>query len=190
MLSVRTDDDVDLPWRAALELDTDARTVLRTHSTHGVTENHFGVVGDRAEQDAHQVVSHDLDLAVAARLVQRSQRNVVAAPAVGPHGRQRQDVGAGLTDRGGQPHAFGDVECGAADVDRMPPALSSGIRSTSTGWWPRRSSQYAKAGPAMPAPEIKTVSGVPPVKVSRFRRLLAATPGLPVPRRRAATAHM
>ena len=120
MLSVRTDDHVDLPRDAALELDSDARTILRVHGPHLVTEDHFDVVGDRAKQDAHQIVSHDLDLAITTRLAEPPQRYVVGAPAIGPHGGQGQDLGAGGTDRGVESHPFGDSERGAADVDRVP----------------------------------------------------------------------
>jgi hypothetical protein len=47
-------------------------------------------------------------------------RHIVGAPAVGPHGRQGQDLGAGLADRGFQSHPFDHRKRGAADIDRVP----------------------------------------------------------------------
>jgi hypothetical protein len=67
-----------------------------------------------------QVVAHDLDLAVATRLVQRAQRDVVGASSVGPHRRQGQNPGARVPDGVPQPHPIDHVECRAADVDRVP----------------------------------------------------------------------
>lgn len=71
----------------------------RSHSPNLVAEDHLDVVGDRAKQDAHQIVSHYLDLAITTRLVQRSQRDVVGASAIGPHGGKSQDLGAGIALR-------------------------------------------------------------------------------------------
>lgn len=120
VMTVRADDHVDLPRRAVLELDPDAPSIVRNDGVHRVAEDHFGVIGDGPKQDAHQVVSHDLDLAITSCFVQWSQRHVVGAPAIGPHGRQGHDPGAGLAHRGGKSHSFGDAESRAADVDGVP----------------------------------------------------------------------
>ena len=53
-------------------------------------------------------------------------------------------------------HAFNDVERGAAHIDGIAAAANGFARSTTVTSKPYRSSQYARAGPAMLAPEIKT----------------------------------
>jgi len=108
---------------------------------HRVAEHHFHVVAHRAEQDTNQVVSHDLDLAIAARLVHLPQRHVVGPAAVGTHRREGEDLRAGVAHRGFEPHPFHDLEGGAADVDRVAADAQLEVRSTSTGRWPRRTSQ-------------------------------------------------
>ena len=54
------------------------------------------------------------------RLVKRPKRHVIGAHAVGPHRRKGEDLRAGVTHRGLQPHPFDHLERGAPDVDRMP----------------------------------------------------------------------
>ena len=119
MLAVGADDEIDLPWRAALEFDGDASAILR-QCPHRVAEYHFHVVAHRAEKDTNQVVSHDLDLAIAARLVHWPQRHVVGPAGVGTHRREGEDLRAGVAHRGVESHPFDDLERGAADVDRVP----------------------------------------------------------------------
>src|SRR5919109_1392732 len=85
VLSVRADDYVDLPRGAVLEHDVHAAIMLRVDGPHRITERDFGVIADRAKQDAHEVVSHDLDFTIAAGFAHRPQGDVVRAPAIGPH---------------------------------------------------------------------------------------------------------
>jgi hypothetical protein len=97
MLAVGPHDDIELTRRSAVELDTDRPLVL-PYGTDGVAEHHLGVVGDRIEQNADKIVAHDLDLVITASLVQRAKGDVVRAPAIRPHHRQRHDPGAGVPD--------------------------------------------------------------------------------------------
>src|SRR4029079_6136213 len=58
--------------------------------------------------------------AIAACLVHRPQRHVVAAHTLGPHRRQGEDLRAGVAHRGLETHPFDHLEGGAADVDCVP----------------------------------------------------------------------
>ncbi|MDT5246762.1 MAG: hypothetical protein QOD36_4138 [Mycobacterium sp.] len=78
---------------ATLELDPDPPVGLR-QGAHRVAEHRFYVVAHRVEQDAHQIVAHDFDLPIAARLAHRPQRHIVGAPAVGTHRQQAEDLRA------------------------------------------------------------------------------------------------
>ncbi|MFD0664014.1 hypothetical protein [Thermocatellispora tengchongensis] len=51
----------------------------------------------------------------------------------------------------------------ALEVDRLAAAAQRGAFSTTVTAQPRRASQWARAGPAMLAPEMRTVMCVKPV---------------------------
>ena len=141
VLTVGTHNEVNLAGSTPFEFDTDPPVVLSRHGPHRVAEHDLDIVGHRTKQDAYQVVPHDLNLAITARLVQGSQCHVVGAPAVGTHRRQRQNLRSCVADRGVEPHPFDHLQRATADVDRVPADPQSGVRSTSIGRWPRRSSQ-------------------------------------------------
>jgi hypothetical protein len=159
---VGADHQVEPPLEPAGEADVDAVSVL-AQRLDAVAEQVLGGVLGGGVEDLGQVPAQDLDLRdqpVAVELVgaQRATRRFFLVT------RDMPSVSVQAA-RTCSSSPIRRTTCLATPRMSMawPPGRSPGERSTTVAWKPNRCSQYARAGPAMLAPEIKicllTISG-------------------------------
>ena len=93
LVAVSSHHEVELLLVAGRKLDR-YRIRRLSQGAYGVAEEDAHLVSGGTEQQAYQIVAHDLDLAVAAGVVQPAQPDVVGAGTPSPHRGQRVHFGA------------------------------------------------------------------------------------------------
>lgn len=165
MNAVGSNQQIDRGGRVIAERHVHGAVRLLERCDRGAESDRISML-ESLVQDPLEVATKEVEMSIGEEaLPQRQLRHREALTPGSVHEREAVDRVVNRRQVGQQAQTFGGIVARPEEVDHVAcVARNRGACSTTSGCWPRRSRHHASVSPAIPAPQISTLTGGSPIR--------------------------